>query len=122
MEREINEFNSAFLFVENLEKTFYSCSIALAQLDLNSSYHLLGCLIRLLSGEMKPEEQKAFNNRWFNLSQDINNFLNNQKRGRGFINSSLVQELHELEQDLRKIYRASGLQNKIQDTASKALR
>lgn len=120
--REQNEFNAAVRFANHLEDTFLAASIMLAELDVFNYYHTLGALVRMLSGEMKNEEVEYFNNYFFGLKDSINNYVTQQNRGKYFIPSELLEKLHKLEQQLRKIYRDSGLQSKIREDARAALK
>ncbi len=122
-EREQSEFNMAFSYLNRLNFLFYDCAAASMSLDVFKWYHSLLAIYREISTEMKPDELTKSRDYKDKISPLINAALEKQGvTGKLVVSSKLYNELHEFELFLRGIMKKSGLQLKMADDASRALR
>ena len=123
--REKSEFNMAVSYLNRLNTLLQICDESSMSLNYYSWLHSLQALKRELTTEMQAKEflditQLA--NETANLvNQDLNNTTKNKRSM--FTKSPIIyQKLDELETKLRRVLKDSGLQMKMQEEASKALR
>ena len=122
-DRQRSEFNMAVSYLNRLNYLFYAANEAAISLDAHSWFHSLMALFRELSTEMKPKEIETLNKLITTLNPMLTRNSNNiKKTGIQEISESLYLKLHEFEIDLRRILKSAGLQNKMMDDASMALR
>jgi len=122
-EREQTEFNMAVSYLGRLNNLFYVADNSSIELNAHMWFHVLLTIFRELSTEMKEEEigqwEKKIGGINFaiaKLNKDIS------RKGTNFIPNDIYLELHKFEMFLRKICKDSGLQMKMQEDASFALK
>lgn len=122
-QREQSEFNMAISYLTRLNILLTNCDDASMALDSHFWFHSLLTLYRELSTEMKPTEKQEVEKTIPVISLLINRqqMLNN-KKGREVCDNQLYFQLHNLEIKLRGIIKDSGLQMKMKEDASRALR
>ena len=121
--REQSEFNMAVSYLNRLNFLFYDADNSAMSLDVYKWYHSLLALRRELSTEMKDKEYEESTNFKNNISPLINKSMESQrKKGQSDVTPELYDLLDEFEIFLRKVLKESGLQNKMSDDATKALR
>lgn len=123
-EREQSEFNMAVSYLGRLNALLYLCDDAMTSLDVSDWFHTLIAIESEISTEMSADELKSFEKR----IDEINRKIDETSRTRGKIgmqSGSIPPEifalLHNLEIDLRKILKSSGLQMKMKQDAGKSL-
>jgi len=122
-EREQSEFNMAVSYLNRLNHLFYSCNASSMSLDAFGWYHSLMALFRELSTEMKPDEITSWQKKGTTINGLIRKNLDRCNRtGRQELSPDLYEELHKFELFLRNVTKKSGLQNRMQDNASFALK
>lgn len=116
------EFNMAVSYLTRLNTLFYIADESAMTLDMNKWMHSLMALFRELSTEMKAEEITKIKNK-FNIInskvQEINNVYG--RKGTVEVNPQTYDALHEVELDLRRVVKESGLQMKMKAEAGAAL-
>ena len=123
VKRDTSEFNSAISYLNRINTLFTIAAQSSISLDIYTWYHSLLALFRELSTEMKPNELAIKESEMDNLNNDMNSYLDEYRNsGNNETPSKLYKELHKFELSLRKVMKESGLQQKIMDDASKALR
>jgi hypothetical protein len=121
-DRDQTEFNSAFSYIGRLSTLFYLADESAIKLDAHSWFQVLLAIRRELSTHMKEHEVAHFNEIKVKINRMINkNNMQNRKRGKSDIYSELHDELENFEQELRRIYRESGLEMKMRDDPAFAL-
>jgi len=121
--REQSEFNSAISYLNRINSLFYQADEASMSLDAFQWFHSLLALYRELSTELKDDEIEEFEKIRRELAESLNQILYQQRRGRNIgLNSELYDGLHLFEMRLRRIMKESGLQIKMREDASQALR
>lgn len=120
--RTQSEFNSAVSYLNRINYIFTLCDEMSLSLDVNGWFHMLLCLYRELSTMMKKPEMEKVDNMIIELNPRIEEFNDEQRRGNTDVNINLYNQLHKFELYLRTIYKETGLQMKMSDDASKALR
>jgi len=122
-EREKSEFNYAVKYLERLNYLFYRIDIAAMELDAHNWFHTLLTLFRELSTHMKDKEIEEFNKLKESLNSKLKLAADKRVREGVFeISSELYEELHNFEMKLRKIMKQSGLEGRMIDDATKALK
>lgn len=122
-DRQRSEFNMAVSYLNRLNFLFYNANDSAISLDAYGWFHSLLALFRELSTEMKEKEITKFQDMIKKIKPQLSaNILNMQKTGIAEISESLYIELHTFEIELRKILKSAGLQMKMMDDASMALR
>lgn len=122
-DRQRSEFNMAVSYLNRLNYLFYIANEAATSLDAHGWFHSLLALFRELSTEMKPKEIEEIDD----IIKEINplmarNSMNIKKTGITEISETLYNQLHLFEIKLRKVLKSAGLQMKMMDDASMALR
>lgn len=109
--REQNEFNNALGYIQRLDKIFYM--IAESKFNNNNKDYInsLRLLFHELSTEMKNEEVTRYKEKLRSLKEELNNLTINRLG----IPKNFVDELEDIEIDLRLVYNSSGLQNRKKD-------
>jgi Cdc6-like AAA superfamily ATPase len=120
--RSQSEFNMAVSYLNRLNALLYTADEAAMSLDVYTWFHSLMTLYRELSTEMKNSEIEKFKESIEILEPKIQITLNEQERGRTNVDQEVYRLLHDFEIRLRRILKDSGLQMKMQEDASKALR
>lgn len=121
-ERGVAEFNMAVSYLGRLDKLFYITDEAAMTLDINKWMHGLMCIFRELSTEMKDEEIAELKNKFDDINskvQETNQSYN--RKGTMEVSSETYDGLHNIELELRKVLKESGLQMKMKDAADMAL-
>lgn len=120
--REQSEFNSSVSYLNRINTEFSMAVESSIMLEPHTWFYAILAIYRELSTEMKEEEIKTFKD----MKRKINEMLDKQSRRNDgqsqTINSDLYDALEDFEIKLRKIFKDSGLQQKVQDAASNALR
>ena len=116
-QRQQSEFNDAIGYLNRLNYLFYKADISSSNLDTHGWFHSLVNLYRELSTEMSDEEIKKFDI----IVMKLNTLLN-KSHGESELSTTIYMQFHGFEMELRKVFKESGLQNKMKDEASGALR
>jgi hypothetical protein len=115
-QRNQNEFNMAVSYLNRLNNLFYIADEASMKLNTDLWFHSLITIFRELSTEMKPKEIIEFKTKINNINISVQKQSSQMIRtGRMNTPQELFFKLNDLELDLRKILKESGLQNKIMD-------
>jgi len=122
-DRPQSEFNMAVSYLNRLNALFYVCDESAMNLDAHSWFHALLALFRELSTEMTESELKEKQT----TIDMINNLIsknNSQyiRTGKQEVSSELYTELHNFELFIRKVLEKAGLQKRMMDDPTKALR
>ena len=122
-DREQSEFNSAISYLNRINLLFYQANEASMNLDGYTWFHSLMILYRELSTEFKPNEVEELSKKKEQLAILLNQSISLQNRGRsrGFP-QELYSGLDEFELELRRVMKESGLQMKMKEEASSALK
>ncbi len=120
--RTQSEFNSAVSYLNRINYIFTVCDEMSMSLDVNGWFHMLLCLYRELSTMMKKPEMDAVDKMISELNPRIGEFNDEQRRGNTDVDINFYNQMHRFELYLRSIYKETGLQMKMSDDASKALR
>jgi hypothetical protein len=121
--REQSEFNMAVSYLNRLNDLFYSVDQASIRLDIVAWYHSLMALFRELSTEMKQDEITQYETEMIsNTMPLLKTHILNLQKGLNEVDPKLYRKLHNFELFLRKVLKESGLQQKIMESAEKALR
>ena len=123
-DRSQSEFNMAVSYLNRLNALFYECNIAAMNLDAHRWFHALMALFRELSTEMnQTKEIELWESKILDINNDVSNHIKDmQKRGVSYIKPPLYFKLHNFELFIRKILKDSGLQMRMQEDASFALK
>ena len=118
-EREKSEFNDALGYLRRINACLYSADMSSMELNFYGWFHALMIFRRELSTEIKNDALAEFDL----LIEDINNELNKVISSNNKIRYSgdIYFNLDKFERKLRKVYKDSGLQMRMQSDASKAL-
>jgi hypothetical protein len=114
---EQSEFNDAIGYLGRINAWFYSAGNAALNMNAPLWFSSLINIYRELSTEMKEEEHKKHDATMMSINLSINSYKHTDG-----INGDVYMSLHQWEIDLRNVFKRSGLQNKMKDDASKALR
>lgn len=121
--REQSEFNMAISYLNRLNTLFYLADESSMKLDINQWMHTLFCLFREISTEMKQEEIEEMKQELNAVNHKIQEHNKNYMRtGKNDIGSDIYHKLSDIELKIRKVMKDSGLQMKMKDDASTALR
>lgn len=120
IERDKSEFNSAISYLNRLNILLANCVECAIELDVQTWFHSLLALYRELSTEMQDHEIIKYNKLIEEINNKIDNYAENEYEK--IVDRDLYKQLHSFEIDLRKIMKQSGLQQKIMDDASNALK
>lgn len=122
-DRQQSEFNDAIGYLNRLNSLFYLADDAAMNLDAFSWFHALLSLERELSTEMNEKELSYFEKEQDEINKDVSEHIRKSTRSPNqAIPSELYKKLHKFELDLRKIFKSAGLQNKMKEDASFALK
>lgn len=125
-DRQQSEWNGAADYLARINMILMEAAQASMSLNLYQWLHSLKLFYREISSVMKEEQQKELYQESKQLSERINEYLRirNDKRiiNKPGIDGNLIESLEIFEIKLRKIYKESGLQMRLMDDASKALR
>jgi hypothetical protein len=122
VESEVNEkseFNDALGYLRRINACLYSADMSSMELNYYGWFHALMAFRRELSTEIGEALLTDFNE----LISKINNEIYSVTSSNGRIKYSIkiYENLDSFEIRLRKIYKSSGLQMRMQSDASKAL-
>lgn len=121
-ERQQSEFNMAVSYLNRLNFLFYACNEAAMNLKSGEWFHALLAVFRELSTSMKDTEITEWNKKITEINNMIGADMRKKNQQQGMIQPELYNELHMFEMFLRGVLNKSGLQTKMADEASKALR
>jgi len=121
-DREQSEFNMAVSYLNRLNALFYYCNASAMELDAYSWFNSLITLYRELSTEMKPSEAEIIEDSITKIYPEVMKWVSFSNKGRKDVKPDLFFNLHRLEMYIRKIMKDAGLQNKMMDDPSQALR
>lgn len=123
MDREQSEWNGALEYLHRIDLALQAAGIAAINLDLYSWLHNLKLFYREISSVMKPTEKEELYEEGEHLSNQINIYLKRKQIQKMIrINPELIKSLELFEIKLRTIYKESGLQMRLTEDASRALR
>ena len=123
MDRQQSEFNMAVAYLGRLNALFYAADEAAMELDLYTWQHSLWVIFRELSTEMKEEEIVNFSKDIKDCANAVNQSISkNARSGKKEVSPELYEKLHNLEMQLRKVMKSSGLQMRMSEEAGRALR
>jgi len=121
--KETAEFNMAISYLNRLNALFYYVNASSMDLDIEGWMHGLITLFRELSPYMNEKELKSFQEKKEEMNQAISQTMQKYKRtGRIEIQPETYDLLHNYELELRKILKTSGLQMKMKEDATFAIR
>ena len=122
-ERQQSEFNMAVSYLARLNTLFYFADDAAMKLDAYTWFHTLMTLFRELSTEMtKKGEIEKYKETIQNIKPLIVQWVKDKTIGKDEMNNELYEGLHNFEMDLRGVLKSAGLQQRMSDDPSKALR
>jgi|TARA_Y100000310_G_scaffold226906_1_gene229088 hypothetical protein len=122
-ERLQSEFSGDVNYLNRLNVLLYAADEAALDLDAHSWLHTLIVLFRELSTEFEKGEEETGDKFIEEISPLVNtNSRAISRKGTSGIDPKLYQKLHKFEMFIRGILKSSGLQNKMKDDASGALR
>jgi hypothetical protein len=117
-----SEFNSAIAFLNRINLLVSIADSSAMKLDMSGWYHSLLVLNRELSNYMKAEELKSNNLFIERLKKPMSDYLNIKKmRGLVPIKDDLYWTLNDYEIFLRRIFKDTGMESKMQDDPSRAI-
>lgn len=119
--REQSEFNMAVSYLNRLNVLFYTADEAAISLNIYTWFHTLMALFRELSTEMDNDEIKKHEAMIVELNTSVSAHISNNQPGEP-VNCSLVFKLQKFEVELRRILKDAGLQQRMMDEASRALK
>ena len=121
-ERGTAEFNMGVSYLNRLNTLFYIADDAAMTLKVNEWMHALMAIFREISTEMKDTEiektKEKFNK--ININVQVANETYKRK-GVMEVSPETYDSLHNVELDLRKVLKESGLQMKMKQAAGEAL-
>lgn len=120
--RPQSEFNNAIGYLTRIDKLFYiiaECKMT-KPIDVYNWMMALDALFTELSTEMKDDEILKAKEFLKSLKDAVGQSVNNRNYTKGIVRSDVVDELRNFELFLRKIYKDSGLQMRMQQDAGKA--
>jgi len=117
-EREKSEFNSAVQYLNRLNELWFECNVYSRSMALDSWVKTLNRLFNELSTEMNKEEEK---DKLVEL-QDLFSEALGKKDLRNRTNSTLYWKINNFELWLRNIMKDSGLQQKMKEDTSFAIK
>ena len=125
-----SEFSGDVNYLNRLNVLLYCCNDAALNLDAHEWFHTLMVLYRELSTEMKVDKKTKKSKEMDKCEEFIEaiapmiskNVDDINKKGTKIITSDLHKKLHQFEIYLRSIIKSSGLQNKMKEDASHALK
>lgn len=122
-DREQSEFNMAVSYLNRLNALFYVCDEAAMDLNGHKWFHALLALYRELSTEMKDKEKEWFNEQMSKINTQVTlSEKKNLQTGQNSLTPELYNSLHAYEEEIRRILKKAGLQNKMMDDPGLALR
>ena len=122
IERGTAEFNMAVGYLNRLNALFYLADDAAMTLKIDTWMHTLMALFRELSTEMNETEIKKIKDKFQTVNTGVQQVLENtQRSGRMEIPPETYDQLHDVELDLRRVLKESGLQMKMKQGAASAL-
>lgn len=124
--RDTAEWNGAGDYLDRINLSLQLAGQAALSLDVYQWLHALKLFYREISSMMKDEERERLYQESIELSTKVNEFLqlkNNVKlKYKIGVDYKLIESLEHFEIELRKIFKESGLQLKLSDDASRALK
>lgn len=106
---EQNEFNNAIGFIQRLDKIFYLMADDKIKQNIKGYLEALTLLFHELSTEIKEEEVNKIKKKLRDIKEEISNLAVNRIK---VIPNGIMNDLEDLELDLRQIYKKSGLMMK----------
>jgi hypothetical protein len=117
-----SEFNSAIAFLNRINLLLSICDSSAMGLRMSEWYHALLVINRELSNYMKPLELTESHNFIARLKRPVSEYLNIKKlRGLAPIKDELYWTLNDFEIFLRRIFKGTGMESKMQDDPSRAI-
>jgi len=118
-----SEWSGDVNYLNRLNVLLYVCDESAMALNAHDWYHALITLFRELSTEFKAGEEIKGDKFIEEINPLISKGNNNLNRsGTLSIDTNLYKKLHKFEMFLRGILKSSGLQNKMKEDASGALK
>lgn len=122
-DRQQSEFNDAIGYLNRLNSLFYLADDAAMNLDVYGWFHSLMALERELSTEMNEKEINNFERLQSTINNMLSQYIKDTARSpNAGVSPELYNKLHNFELQLRNIFKAAGLQNKMKEDASFALK
>lgn len=124
--RQTSEWNGAADYLARINMILTEAAMASMELNLYKWLHSLKLFYREISSVMKKEEREQLYNESIELSTKINQYLSKKSnplmKSRIGADWKLIEALEQFEIKLRAIYKESGLQMRLMEDASRALR
>lgn len=120
--RQQSEFNSSVSYLNRINTEFSVAVESAITLDPYTWFYSLLAIFRELSTEMSKEEIEFFKKNKNLINEMLAKFTRRNDGAAQIINPELYNALENFELELRRIFKASGLQQKVQDDAANALR
>lgn len=115
-------FNDAVGYLGRIKVLFYLCDEAAIGLEIYTWFHGLMAIFRELSTEMTPEEIEEFSKNINAINPMVAKAYNDYAiTGMWKVDPVLYHMLHTFELELRKVYKSSGLQMRMEEDAGTAL-
>jgi len=126
MNRETSEWNGAIEYLRRIDQALMIAGEAAMNLNLYQWLHALKLFYREISSVMNEKEKQELYKESQTLSEQINTYLltknKNRYEDRGETDYEIVESLEQHEIKLRQIYKETGLQMRLSEDASRALR
>ena len=116
--RDVSEFNSSIAYLNRINYHFAMCAEAKEEKNPFKWLDSLIIIYSELSTEMQDEEKDNF----FKKIEKYNTDIYGLDLSQGSIPWSMFKNILLLELELRRIFKESGLQQKIENDATKALK
>lgn len=117
------EFNMAVSYLNRINVLFSSCDQASMNLDIYTWFHSLMATFRELSTWMKEDQINVMNERIKRINPILSRTYQTIARtGKMEVRQDLYMELHDMELELRKVTKESGLLMKMADDAMDSLK
>lgn len=113
--RDQNEFNNAVQYLDRINNIYKLISEAKFRNDNLAYLKFLQMLFHEISTEMSSDECKDYTSKFRDKREELKNNIEFARKTKKMINTDLDNDLEDIELSLRRIYKASGLQNKIKD-------
>lgn len=125
MDRQQSEWNGAADYLMRINMVLMEAAMASMQLDLYKWLHSLKIFYREIASVMKDDERSSLYKESIELSNKINKYLyrkNDKRFSKVPLDAKLIEGLEAFEIKLRQVYKDSGLQMRLMEDASRALR
>lgn len=117
-----SEFSGDLNYLNRINILFYQVDQSALALDAYTWFHTLMVLYRELSTEMSDEDLKKAKEDTQKLAKELASWNNRKNKGYNEIRQEFYNQLHEFELFLRRVHKEAGLQMKMREDPTRALR